>query len=100
MFDHLSSSTAEPTNHHISQFLCCLNPTVEALQWLLTHHMDEAIMNWHCPTPVLSNSVAAGHVLMDIQNLRSMLDLCSTRFVFVQAVESIYDTLGQMATIH
>lgn len=97
---HLSSSTADAMNHCLSQFLHCLDPAREACQWHLAHHLDNVFMNQHSMTTFISDSDVAGQVSVDLQKLKSSIYLCTSEFGFIQAVESIYDTLGQMATIH
>lgn len=93
-------SPADATNHCLSQFLHCLDPAREACQWHLAHHLDKVFMNQHSMTTFISDSDVAGQVSVDLQKLKSSIYLCTSEFGFIQAVESIYDTLGQMATIH
>lgn len=92
------SPTTDATNHYLSEFLCCLDPAIEAHQWLFAHHMDEVLINWHSLTTFISDSAVAGQVSVDLQKLIVTLPLCKSEFGFIEAVESVYNDLGQMAT--
>lgn len=55
-------------------------------------------MTWHGSTPIMSDSVVVGQVSVDLQKLKSMLDSSASRYGFIQSMESVYNSLGQMAT--
>jgi hypothetical protein len=62
--------------------------------------MNKTLFNQRCFAPVSSTTVPAEHVSMDLHNLSTRLDLGFSQFGFVQvqAVESAFNSLGQMTT--
>jgi transposase InsO family protein len=75
----------------MDEFLGDLNPTVEGRRWLVATHLDKVVMQ-RAPVKV----ELEGHISVNLRTCRATLEQSTPKFAMVQAVESAFNTLGQM----
>jgi hypothetical protein len=75
----------------VNEFLGDLNPAVEGRRWLVATHLDKVVMQ-RAPVKV----ELEGHVSVNLRTCRATLQQSTPKFAMVQAVESAFNTLGQM----
>lgn len=82
-------------SQHANIFLRWMNPAVEARQWLIAENLDEPVVNRMAPEV---EPIKEERVSVDVKKCKSELNRGTSTFGLIQAVESAFNTLGQLAT--